>query len=346
MTGYRASCDTCGFDRTYKSEGKATYALRLHSCAKQLADAERRARRLAREAAVDRTPKPCMHKVADHRHGTRAAYVLDRCRCIACSKANAAAEGWRSRQKAYGRYDRYVDADEARAHVLSLMDQGMGWKQVARASDVSHGGMGKLLYGKRRADGSRQPSRRVLSTTAARILATELELADGALVDAKQAKTVTVKIRALVALGWSQSKLCERLGINRANFHLADGGGVLAGTARAVDVLYDELSMRLPPEDTHRDRIAASRARAYAARRGWLPPLAFDEDLTPLVVDADDDVLDEQAIWRRMQGDRSVRLTEDEKLELIRRWKASGRSLNECERLTGLNVHRQPRKAA
>lgn len=70
---------------------------------------------------LDRTPKPCLHKQANHQHGTNACYVLDKCRCHPCAHARAAQDDWRRRQQAYGRYDKYVDAAEARRHVRSLM---------------------------------------------------------------------------------------------------------------------------------------------------------------------------------------------------------------------------------
>jgi transcriptional regulator with XRE-family HTH domain len=361
VSSYHRWCRRCGWKGTYDTPARGDYAKRKHSCEKwtaKLAGQQRLAERLAK---VDRTPKPCLHKRADHEHGTRAAYVLDRCRCLPCSKANATAETQRERQKAYGRYDKYVDAAPVRAHVLALGEQGMGLKRVAKAAGVSTGTLSKLVFGVYADTGTgggrngagervRQPSKRVLRTTAEKVLAVELALADGAQVDATG---TTRRVRALVALGWSQSKLAEQLGIARSNFHLATGTrpSVLAGTARAVADLYDELSMKIPPAATHRDRISVSRARRYAKARGWLPPLALDDEhlddptykpgsLAPDVVEGGD-VLDEAAILRRMAGDKNVRLTKAEKAELVRRWIASGRSLNECERITGITQVRR-----
>jgi hypothetical protein len=42
--------------------------------------------------------------------------------------------------------------------------------------------------------------------------------------------------------------------------------------------MYDDLSMRLPPEDTGQQRAQVAKARNYAARRGWLAPLWWDDD--------------------------------------------------------------------
>lgn len=270
-------CRRCGWKGTYDSPGRANYSKRQHSCERQLARAAAHARGQQRQDSVDRTPKPCHHPRADHQHGTRACYVCDRCRCLPCAKANAEAEQQRERAKAYGRYDKYIDAEPVRAHVRALSARGMGWKRVAAAAGVSTSSMWKLLYGKRRADGTQKPSARILRTNGERLLAVRLDVADGALVH--HPVGVTRRMQALVALGWSQQKLATRLGISRSNFRLTSyQWAITSGTAARAIALYDELSMQLPPQEHHRDKIAASRARGYAAQRGWVPPLAWDDD--------------------------------------------------------------------
>lgn len=225
----------------------------------------------------------------------------------------------------------------------------MGLKRIVAASDVSQGLLWKLVYGKRRSDGTRTPSKRILRTTHERILAIEIDLAPGARID----RTGTVRrIQALVALGWSQSKIADRLGIRRANVTpLAHGRrDVTVATAKAVHRLYDELSMTLPPNTEYRDRIAASRARNYARAHGWLPPLAWDDSLiddpTHKPV-AERDValahateLDEAAIWRRMHGDKTVRLSKAEAAEVVARCRADRWPWNQIEQRTGLKPDR------
>lgn len=51
-------------------------------------------------------------------------------------------------------------------------------------------------------------------------------------------------------------------------------------------------------------------------------------------------VIDLVAVERRMAGERSVHLTTAERFEIVRRWVASGRSRNECKRVTGLRPDR------
>jgi hypothetical protein len=308
-------CRRCGWKATYDTAGKADYAKRRHSCERWTTLAARNARGKQIRAATDRTPKPCHHKITQHVHGTYACYTLDRCRCFPCAAAVREYEQNRVRQHAYGRWDNYVDATPAREHVRALMDAGMGWKRIAAAAGVASSSMWKLLYGQKKADGTQAVSRRIVKANAEKLLAVRLDLADGACVSSLGA---TRRIQALVALGWSQSKLAGHLDIGPANFTpLAHGRreAVTVAHDRAVRVLYEELSMRRPPEAEWRDKIAAARSRNYAKARGWLPPLAWDDEhlddpaYQPAVVDkavTHDDETDEAAIHpahaRRQDG--------------------------------------------
>lgn len=345
-TVHRRSCRTCGWSIVTSTARRADYAKRSHSCARQLAQAAARAHGEALRAAIDRTPKPCLHKRANHQHGTYACYTLDACRCEPCAAAVADYDRNRLRLQAYGRWDGLVDAAAAREHVRRLMAQGMGLKRIVAVSDVSQGQLWKLLYGSPRPDGSRTPSRRIKPTTQARILAVTLDLAPGAVVDHHG---TTRRVQALVALGWSMAKIGAQIGVAGTNMHpLAFGErDVTRQTADKVTALYARWSMRLPPEDTHRDKIAASRARNYAKARGWLPPLALDDDRIddpgydpPVHHQGDDDpALDHAAIWRRMHGER-VPLTRAEAAEVVRRCLADGWTWVGIERTTGLKPDR------
>jgi len=208
----------------------------------------------------------------------------------------------------------------------------------------------KLVYGDRkRFDG---PSKRVRPETAAKILAVELDLADGATI---QAAGTRRRIQALVCLGYSVSHLANRLDITPSNFHktLHDAVTVKVGTAKAVAALYDELSMTPNVATDQRGKIARSRALSYSARRGWVPPLAWCDDTIddPFMEPEGVELLphtrteiDEVAVQRVIDGDRTVALTKPERHEVARRWVASGRSLAEMERVTGLNTGRYVEK--
>lgn len=342
----RRSCRRCGWSGSYPTTKKADWAKRVHGCQRRIDRAAAAERGRLRKAAVDRTPRPCLHKNTSHVHGTRTCYILDRCRCLPCSTANAAAELQRNRQKAYGRYDKYVDADPVRAHVRALSARGMGWKRVAEVAGISNGAMWKLLYGRRRPDGALHLTRRMVRAHGERILAVQLDLAPHAVIPGDQAIGTHRRLQSLVALGWSQSKLGERLGIEPHNMTrvVASGFGVQARTARAVAALYEELSMTLPSAETHREKISVARSRRMARERGWLPPLALDDDrlddvdYNPLAETHQADAgVDEAAILRRAAGDRGVRLSRVERLELVRRLNAAGLNDHQiCDR-TGIH---------
>lgn len=355
-------CARCGLEKTYPNApaAQARFWFDKHSCRKQEDKMLRTTQHQAKRALIDRTPKPCLHKVANHQHGTRAAYVLDRCRCLPCAEANTRAQNERERQKAYGRYNKYVPGGPVREHIQALQNAGMGLKTIAKRTGVSTGTLSKIKYGVyapgpggRNGNGVllREPSRRVLRETAEKLYALDpdwsgpLPLADGARLSPEATAKVQRRLQSLVALGWSQSLIGQRLGINsRGNVGPVIHGreSMLFATAKRANALFDELCMTPPPELEHRQKISVSRARRYAKQLGWVPPLALDEDDWTVSPDegGDEVYLDEAAIYRRMHGDKGVRLTKAEKAELRRRWIASGRSLAELERVTGINAFR------
>lgn len=327
------TCTDCGYaSAACRSQAQAEYAIRRHSCDRERTRQVRARRGVAKRAAVDRAPRPCLHKIAKHEHGTRACAVLDKCKCLPCSKANAEAERRRQRQIAYGRWQPYVDAGPTRAHVESLRAAGMGLKTVAKASGVAHGTLSKLIYGER----GLAPSKRVRHETAVRLQAVQVNvgnLADGAKVSSLGTRR---RLQALVAIGWSQSKLGTRLGMEPGNFYklMRCNELVFARTARAVTALYDELWNTPPANEKWRDKIAFNRSVNYAQARDWAPPLAWDEDTiddpnAPVCVEVEDDEMDEIAIERTILGDRPVHIGKAERAEVARRLTAAGVSARE-----------------
>jgi len=246
--------------------------MRRHSCATVLERAARGQRRLDR-LALSGPEQPCTHDDR-HPHGNRVRYVIDKCRCRPCRDAAAAYTRDLTRRHLYGKPS-YVNAGPARAHVQALQARGMGWKRIAAAAGINDSVMWKLIYG----DPTRgmAPSKRVRPITAAAILGVKLDLAAGAKVDSVG---TTRRIQALVATGWSQSKIAARLGILPSNFTaLAHGRtGVSAAHAKAVADLYEQLWNTAPPRTGQRDKIAYSRSVRYAALAGWVVPMAWDED--------------------------------------------------------------------
>ncbi|MGF0118806.1 hypothetical protein ACQFYA_21135 [Promicromonospora sp. Marseille-Q5078] len=281
----RAWCD-CGWHGEYRSTAVADFAGRQHSCDRWRAKREAARRRAERERVVDRTPKPCLHKVAHHEHGSHACYVLDRCRCRPCADANSVYESDRARRLAYGRTD-LVDAEPVREHVRRLAAAGIGLKTLAQRSGVARGSLWKLMYGVTRPDGTRVPSRRVRRDTAAAILKVAPTLDVVARGSRVHARTTALRVRALVATGWSVPRIAAAAGVDRqaldpllhtARRHTRRPWTVKASTAAAVADAYERLWDQAPPEATAGERAAAARSRARAAAAGWKPPAGLDDD--------------------------------------------------------------------
>jgi transcriptional regulator with XRE-family HTH domain len=182
----------------------------------------------------------CGHKIADHWHGTNACYVLDRCRCEPCR--TAARLYWHVRRQ-WAREFPYVDpplvdADPVRAHVDRLVAAGMGRKRIAEVSGVPHGAIWKLMEG----DPQRgsPPSVKVRRETAQAILDCPYTIADGARVDATEARAI---IAELVARGWAKAEIARRVtGPDAYSLQVAKKGArtVQAGKLRALRALLIE----------------------------------------------------------------------------------------------------------
>jgi hypothetical protein len=112
---------------------------------------------------------------------------------------------------------------------------------------------------------------------------------------------------------------------------------IRATTAERIDRAYDALEMQIPADD-----IYTRRTKSLAKRRGWLPPLAYDDIDAGIVADVEvskglnHDHVDEFMVDQALQyHDFSLRFTRAEKEEIVRRWKADGRSERSLCALTG-----------
>ena len=260
----------------------------------------------------------CTHKQVQHRHGTNVCYVADKCRCDLCASA-ARLYNKRLRLNDLAGIAAYVDAEPARVHVQQLMAAGLGPKLLAQRSGVPHGAISKLIYG----DYGRHtpPSRRIRQATADKLLAVT---AGPAVLGDRKAVDSAVTLRRLQALvwaGWSISELGRQLGMNNpTNLHRIMRNPVVgAGTHRRVEALFNRLWGVAPPQDTHRQRIAFTRARRYARVRGWQGFGDLDD-----YTDDVDDALDEVTIERLLAGEpctpTDAELAEAARLLTARGW--------------------------
>lgn len=225
-----------------------------------------------------RPKRDCQCKRAQHQHGTRTAYVVDKCRCTECTEASRRVQSERSRLQAYGRYDSgRVDAQPVREHIIMLMGYGIGMKRIAALAGVSNATLGKILYG----DQTRNmpPRVRTEKHVAEGVLAVKPNLDNLGQTVSVDATGTRRRIQALVTIGWSQSRIGELLGMQPGNFNRTiKSDRVQAETARKVKALYEQLWNQPQTGDDWHSKAAASRARNYAKAHGWSPPLAWDDE--------------------------------------------------------------------
>lgn len=152
------------------------------------------------------------------------------------------------------------------------------------------------------------------------------------------------RIQALMADGWTGQHLARELGIRRNNLPVyCRFPTIRAWKAQQIAELYDQMKGQSGPSE---------RTAARAAAAGFLPPESWEHadidnpDALP-VIDYHDpagpDDVDEVAVQRAAQGDRTVKLTPPERREAIRLLHSQGLSDNAiADRIgaVGRTVHR------
>jgi len=293
------------------------------------------------EHACGRPTRDCAHPGRPHLHGQRAAYVKDRCRCTACTAANAAASHTAARRHALGYPSPLVDAGEVRAHLGQLRRAHIGYQQMARLSGTSATHIREIAGAVARS-GSRPPIRRIRTDLAARLLAVEPTPANRAAHCHLDATGARRRLQALVAVGWPPDTLARPLGRTPADLRrtLTCATTITECTARRIRDLYDRLWDTQPPRATPAQRQAAEAARAHALEHRWAAPLAWDDIDTDPRPHCDPDIrsgqanvehLDEIAVERAVAGDgvRLGDLTCAEQAEVVHRLTERGTSIRD-----------------
>lgn len=171
---------------------------------------------------------------------------------------------------AYTAANRPVPAAPIAAHVARLRAAGLGWQRLHDLTGLSFTALRRV---DRRAYVLPETARKILAVPVPQIPA--LAVAGGARVDATGTRR---RMQALIAAGWTNLDLAAEMGYHRSQFarYILDdqpGGTVTAATARRAAEVFARLQLATPP-----DSVASRRSRLRAARRGWPPPLAWDED--------------------------------------------------------------------
>jgi hypothetical protein len=226
---------------------------------------------------TDGVRRDCHHPLANHVHGTHLAYSLDKCRCNPCREAHRIMHRHQERQRLYGRID-YVDPTPAREHVLALQAAGVGLKSQHLATGVSLSAYGKLIYGYKK--NGTPPSKRIRSATRDRIMGLRItdydRLPDRATVPADGTRR---RVQALNYNGWPTSWVANQIGMIDTNLGTAlKKTHLSAKTARLIKHLYDDYWSTPAPEGVdHYTKSARAKTIALAKRRGYAPPLAWDD---------------------------------------------------------------------
>ena len=193
-------------------------------------------------------------------HGTRARYVFGEtgsdwrngCRCVDCSIAAGDYERDRRHQREAG-VPAFVDASEAREHLLWLTAQGIGLRTVEEHTGLSRSALQKLRSGERT---------RCRPETADLILGMHLGRAKcGAYIDG----TDTLRmVEEILAQGWTRKAIARRVvNPDAVSLQIGKNGRVTAETAAKIRDLHREV---MAPVIARREQNAA-RQRAYRARR-------------------------------------------------------------------------------
>ena len=198
------------------------------------------------------------HACTKHEPGTPSCYSTHQCRCVPCSRA-----GRRQRKVSRLGLSDLVNAAPVRAHITRLLDRGHSTSGIAIAAGLSGA---QITYTLTRA-------RRIHPETARSIMSVRTP---AGYVDSTGTRR---RLQALAALGWSFAGMARRLGLSDATVHhWTAGRRVEAVSAAKARRLYAELWDQRPPESTPIQRMVANRNRALAQRRGWPPPMAWDDE--------------------------------------------------------------------
>lgn len=219
------------------------------------------------------------------RHDTRAAYTAG-CRCPTARAANTAYARQRKRRTAHavmgGGPPYQVNVEKARAVLETALAAGWTLRQIEATTNLRRDHLARIKGGTSRpVKNVRWAAYNTLTAVAA---TPPPNPPGGALIDGTPTHR---RIQALIAIGWPKKELARRLGVGRSLQIRTDL--VTARTARKVDALYRELAYTPGP---------STRARTYAADRGWLSAMHWDDridDLTfhPFLTTLDDEPLDE-----------------------------------------------------
>jgi hypothetical protein len=213
--------------------------------------------------------------MSERPHGY-ARYRLDGCRCYTCAWERSQYDDNRTRAITAGTWQPWVDAEPVRVHVAFLRSCDMGLRPIAALAGVDRKRLQAILTG--RPERGTGPQVKVRPALAAAVLAVEPTLENLAPSTLINPVGTQRRLQALVAMGWPQQHLADRLGMTPANFGtMIRREHVLVRRALQVRALYDQL-WRADPRQDGATEVGIDRALKAAAANGWAPVGAWDDD--------------------------------------------------------------------
>jgi transcriptional regulator with XRE-family HTH domain len=208
-----------------------------------------------------------------------------------------------------------VDAEPVRRHLMHLRECGMPYQTAASVAGVAWKTTSYLLYG--HPSQGKKPAARIHIMNARRLLAVQFDVAylhENTRIDGTGSMR---RLQALVAMGWTNKDIADRLGVKEAWVHsllIGRRPKVYVRTYRRIFELHRDLWDQQPPEDTVEQQTKVLRAQRRAAKLGYVSTLAWDDiddrRETPIVDPEPDgtEIVDEVAVRRVIDGHASPRI--------------------------------------
>lgn len=255
----------------------------------------------------------------EHKHGqTPTCYRTHLCACTPCRQANAKRHYEYIKLIAYGRpTSNLIDATRTQRRVGRLIAEGWTPSLIAAEAGVSASAIDRLA----RAERTGTRIAKVFSETSERIMAltiNEPRWSKGSKISPRGALR---RIEALMTLGWSERELSRRLDDKTLINRIRRQTFIAFSTHQKISALYELLWDKPAETDPAVRAHCAAAVRKRARKRGYLPPLAWDDidtdDEAPSV-EADNQLVDELAVTLALAGE-IVQLRRQEIDEVIRR---------------------------
>lgn len=190
----------------------------------------------------------------------------------------------------------FIDAGPVREHLTRLHAWGLSYESIARAAGVSTSVICAITTGAR--TGCRQEIAHAVLGVTHRPHPAQLRVLS---VGAQR------RIHALVAIGHPLHTLAPPLGVSVGRLgHMIGQSCLPYRHWIAIAELFDRLCSAPGPSE---------QSRKVARRKGWAPPLAWDEgqidhpEAGPVAVRQDSGLIDKVAVERALAGDHTVKLS-------------------------------------